>query len=167
MNPNEFFVACEKAFAQLPGQYGFSMVKQKSGPFKWEWTLKNLTTGIKVVYEVRELYARVLICRLVVGKVECMRGEIRPGTTISCFDLKDLLALRKEDSDRHLYGVANVASYNLSVILEQYVQDLQNYGTDILQGDFEIFCSLEAMVKKRARDAAYRKWGEKAKEFGW
>jgi len=167
MNPNVFFTACEKAFAGLTAHYGFSEAKHKRGQFQWEWVLKNPTTGIRVVYEVRELYVWVLVCRLVNGKIERTTGEIRPDTTISCFDLQGLLSLRKGDGDYRFYHVTNVASYNLSEILEQYVQYLEDYGADVLQGDFDVFRSLDAVVKNRAREAAYRKWGERAREYGW
>ncbi len=167
MNPNEFFTTCEKAFAGLPAQYGFSEAEPIKRQFKWEWILKNTTTGIRVIYEVRELYVWILICQLVNDKIERRTGEMRSDTSISCFNLEDILSLRKKDDLSCFYDVVNVANYNLLDILQQYVLDLEEYGDDVLQGDFDVFRSLDVIVKHRAREAAFQKWGERAHEFGW
>lgn len=167
MNSQDFFIACEKAFAGLAKQYDFLIVEQKCKQMKWEWVIKNSATGILVTYEPRELYTWVLICRLLNGKIKHTVGEIKPDTTLSCFDLVDLLSLRKGDDKKQLYQSMNVAHHELSLILEQYVQDLLIYGSDVLQGNFQVFESLDTIVKKRARKAAYKKWGRKAKDLGW
>ncbi len=167
MDQKEFSVTCENTFAGITEQYGFSVTEQYSKQFRWEWILKNSTTGIRVVYEVRELYVWVLICRLVNGEIKRTTGEMRSDTTIHCFDFKGLLTLRKKKDDYPFYHVFNVANHNLSEILEHYVQDLEKYGADVLQGDFDVFRSLDVIVKNRAREFAYKKWGDRAREYGW
>ncbi len=167
MNSKEFFVTCEKSFALLSEQYGFSVAERKKGQFLWECVFKNDTTGVRVMYEVRELYVRVMICQLVNGRIKRTTGEIRPDTVITCFGLDDLLSSREVKGENPFYHTLNVARHTLSELLRQYVRDLENHGTDLLLGDFDIFDSLDAIVKNRAKQADFKEWGDRAQEFGW
>jgi len=167
MKSQNFFVACEQAFANLFKEYHLSNASNRDDNYVWEWTVKNLTTGIRVVYEIRDGYLFIQICRLVNGEVKSSIGEIWPDTTIDCFDFEDLLSLRKPNH-QHLYSILSESlEKNLTLMLKQYAGSLEIYAEDILLGDFAIFSDLERIVKERARTAAHQKWGEKAKDFGW
>ena len=56
---------------------------------------------------------------------------------------------------------------SLSSAIRASATDIETYATDILLGDFAVFECLDRVVKDRARQAAYAKWGERAREFGW
>jgi hypothetical protein len=167
MNDRDFNELCELAFAPLSQQYGLRLMSSTKDRATRTWTVGNSTTAIKVVYEAPENYLAVLLCRLFDGQLFEYKGEIRPDTSLSCFDANDLLIIRGAQLP---IGAEDNTQQRRATLLQRlvtYAQLLQAHADDIMIGNFEVFAALDAIVKQRAREAAYRKWGERAREFGW
>jgi hypothetical protein len=167
MNRETFQLTCRNAFAQLVIRFDFKIAKMKASSGIFGYDLMNDTTAIRIIYEQREYRAFVQICRLVNHKIAPDPGEIRPESELHCFYVDDLLSLRKPGYQVFSLDLSNWSSYDPQAALRSYAGDLEVYGADVLTGNFVVFEELDRVVKERARQAAYLKWGERAKEFGW
>lgn len=54
MKSKEFFAACTDAFSPLMTQFDLEVAGQHDRKDVWEWVLKNRTTGIRVIYELKD-----------------------------------------------------------------------------------------------------------------
>ncbi len=167
MDANDFFSLCENAFTPLMARHHLAVAKSKSSRDVWRWTIKNTTSGIVVLYEVKAVYLGVQVCRLVDGQIRETTGEIGPDTELHCFDLFDFLSLC-EPAIRDSIPLAGLESPDrLDESLKAFAQAAEACAADALDGDFEQFRSLDLIVKQRAREAAFQKWGDRARDFGW
>jgi len=159
---------CLKYFAFLEKIYNFSLITKMTEPNAATIYYKSDAVGIILKIDPLEFYLFVTLCRLVDGSFPSKTGEITPSTVINCFDLDDIVVLRSINSLIPEYTTNNK---NLSISLEEIIirqaKNLRNYADDILRADFSIFTELDKIVKKRARQFAIKKWGERATEFGW
>lgn len=92
---------------------------------------------------------------------------MRSDSVLSCFDLLDLLSIRIPNEEQEPIEELKLSKYSLPEILNCASEYVYNFARDVLQGNFEVFDSLDRIVKDRAREAAFKKWGDKAHEFGW
>ena len=92
---------------------------------------------------------------------------MRADTVLYCFDLADLVVLRAADKGDEILQKLSLMNSRIPELLSRFSQYLYSFGADVLQGDFEVFYSLNTIVKERAREAAFKKWGDKAHDFGW
>jgi hypothetical protein len=168
MNRGRFFDICAREFSFLETDFGFRVVAQDSSDVSLTLSLKNSTTGIRVSYEFRECYVFVKICRLLDDNFAPAPGELRPDTILYCYDLDDLLSVRSPESIVPSYQPQTVLNDELvESVISQQAKNLRQYAQDLLQGDFSIFEKLDKIVKERAREAAFRKWGPRASEYDW
>lgn len=167
MKSKEFFAACADAFSPLMTQFNLEVAGQHDRKDVWEWVLKNRTTGIRVIYELKDYYIGFQICRLENGRIKPYMGEMRPDSALSCFDLLDLLSMRIPNEEHAPIEEFKLSKYSLPEILSRASEYLYDLAGDVLQGNFGVFDSLDRIVKDRAREAAFKKWGDKAHEFGW
>ncbi|MBX7254277.1 MAG: hypothetical protein K1X50_20020 [Candidatus Promineofilum sp.] len=165
--PSEFFAICNEAFAPLMTRFDLKVAGQYDRKDVWEWVLKNHATGVRVVYELRDNYLGAQICKLEDGQIICSAGEMRADTVLYCFDLADLVVLRAADKGDEILQKLSLMNSRIPELLSRFSQYLYSFGADVLQGDFEVFYSLNTIVKERAREAAFKKWGDKAHDFGW
>lgn len=168
MNKERFFNICAKEFSFLETDFGFRVEAQDSNDAGFTLSFKNSTTGIRVIYEFREYYAFVEICQLVDGRLVSISGELRSDTILYCYDLDDLLSVRSSESIVPPYQPETVLNDELiESVISQQAKNLKRYAQDVLRGDFSIFEKLDKVVKERAREAAFGKWGQRAYEYGW
>lgn len=167
MKSKEFFAACTDAFSPLMTQFDLEVAGQHDRKDVWEWVLKNRTTGIRVIYELKDYYIGFQICMLENGRLKPFTGEMRSDSVLSCFDLLDLLSIRIPNEEQEPIEELKLSKYSLPEILNCASEYVYNFARDVLQGNFEVFDSLDRIVKDRAREAAFKKWGDKAHEFGW
>jgi hypothetical protein len=167
MKSSEFFTICNEAFAPLMVQFDLNVAGQCDRNSVWEWLLKNHTTGIRVVYELKDHYLGVQVCKLEDGLIVSSTGELRPDSDLHCFDLVDLVVLRSAGKEAEILQNLSLMNSRLPELLNRFSQLLRSFGADVLQGDFEVFHALDALVKERAREAAFKKWGSNAHDFGW
>ncbi len=167
MNQSSFYATCRSAFAQIASRFRFEITKRKTSLGISGCDLLNDTTAIRITYEHREYRIFVQICQLVNHSIVLNPGEIRPESQLHCFDIEDLLALRKPGYQVQSLDLSNWSSYDPQTAIASYARDLETFGADILMGDFTVLEELAILVKERARQAAHLKWGERAKEFGW
>lgn len=166
MTDGDFSTLCQSAFAAVIIRHHMKVASSRSDRDVWQWTLVNTTTGARVTYELRGAYLGVQIGQLVDGHFPRSVGEIGPETTLTYFDLLNLVALRGEMP--HDYSLRSRLPHPDAVrdTLVKLANALDFYAADVLEGDFAVFARLELIVKERARQAAYQKWSGKAREFG-
>jgi hypothetical protein len=159
----------ENSFGFLQSEFEFREESREKKGSQFEVRFSTDSTGIIVSYDVRESYVFVKLCRLVNGRYESEAGEIRPDSEINCFDLNDLVHLRAvQDVVPELQPDKPFPEEGIEGIVVRHAQNLRNYATDVLRGDFSVFEDLDRIVKGRARDFAIEEWGEqKARELGW
>jgi len=152
----------ETEFAFLTKNFGFGEY-EISHQDEDEITIlvRGDATGVRIVLDLREQYPFVFISKLSTDKKVPKRlGEITPDTEINEFDLDDLVwyCSREEPASN---------KQNLLKGIKVQAKNLKEYGTEVLSGDFSIFKELNKIVKKRACQAAYEKWGNNAEKLGW
>lgn len=167
MNSSEFLAICHEAFAPLMMRFDLEVAGQYDRRNVWEWVSKNRTTGIRVIYELNDHYLGVQVCKLEDGQILSSVEEMRPDTDLYCFDLADLVVLRTLDREDEILQKLSLMNSRPPELLSRATHCLHDFGADVLQGDFELFSALDAIVKERAREAAFKKWGNKARDFGW
>lgn len=163
MQADDFFEMCVCKFRPLRESYDFCVIDRKIERFSWEIFLANSTTGICVSLQLREMCVFVTLCQLINNQFVFHAGEITPDTQLYCFDLEDLVNLRSSTiSNGSLCGNIPIES-----MLEQNLQNLESFSSDVLSGDFSVFEDLDEVVKRRAGAIALDKWGEQASRYGW
>lgn len=114
---------------------------------------QNSTTGIKIRFEPRENHIFVMLMRLIEGKLPDYPIFIKADTQINLFYLDDLLELRSPSLKIKQKDLGDwINSIDLENLLAQYAKSLQQFGIDILQGDFTVFNELEQIVKRRVEN---------------
>lgn len=158
----------EKQFEFLSRDFGFETLSRLSDAYKCRLVLKTQTTGVVITFDRREFYPFVQICRLVNGEFQFISGEMTPKTVIHCFDLDDLLTIRSPNSKIHPHSRATkFDEHSFESLIAQQADNLRSHAQDVLGGDFSSFPLLDQIVKARAKQAAFQKWGKKAAAFGW
>jgi hypothetical protein len=165
---NQVKQLCIKYFNFLEKEFNFKLVKQTAKTGINKLIYKTNAVGIILVFEPREFYLFVSLCKLINGDFPIKSGEIAPTTVINCFDLDDVVTLRSKISLVPDYASKNsYKSITLDELFKIQSENLRNFAFDIIQADFSIFVELDKIVKKRARQFAIHKWGDRAAEFGW
>jgi hypothetical protein len=168
MDPKQLSQICGKHFKFLEKKYGFVLVKEAVDSLSYEFWYKSNTVGIKVKFEFPDFYLFVKLCRLQNEGFPPKPGEIRPETQLESFDLDDVLTIRSKESLIPSYSVdTKFDKALLEDVVRKQAINLKKFATDIIKGDFSLFPELDKIVKKRAKQAAFQKWGDKAADFGW
>jgi len=168
VDAKELRTCCEKELAFLKTDYAFKFARGRKESWGCRITAKNETTGVIVTHERRERSVFVDVCRLVDGELPPGPGEMTPNTVLHTYDLEDLVSLRAPEGEELQLqdpgqGDASASEHGLA----RAAADLDKYARDVLGGDFSVFEELDKIVKARAREAAFQKWGARAIEFGW
>ena len=170
INEKLFTVLCKKHFSYLTNKYGFSFENNVSDTWWYRLTYLNqaINLGIVIHFERRDFYIFIKLCRLINGKLVQNTGEINPKTKINCFDMDDIISLKSKNSLYPPHELNTIFNDDLfKKIVRIQANNLKTHAEEILKGDFSIFPQLEKIIKKRAKNFAFEKWGEKAHEFGW
>lgn len=148
-------------------RYHLATTKSKSSRDVWRWAIKNATSGIVVLYEVKAVYLGVQVCRLVDDQIRETTGEIGPDTELYCFDLFDLMSLCEPEAQDSILFAGLGSPDRLDERLMAFAQAAEVCAAGALDSDFELIHSLDLIVKQRAKEAAFQKWGDRARDFGW
>lgn len=161
---SSFRETCRKHLLPLGLKFGFGNEKTESYSWGEKYSIKNLTTGISLLLEFHEHNVLARVYKLVDDQFVEPVGEITPRTELFSFDLEDIVSLRAplEPAPRNPDQARDIEA-----LVRRHASNLQNYARDILVGDFSLFPQLDEIVKRRAREAAFRKWGDAAVHFGW
>ena len=157
-----FQSACNKAFASLRERFHLEMKVRC-----YECVLKNATTAIRITYEPRNIYVFVQICRLIDGELILPPGDMKSDSVLHCYDVDYLHMVRKPFHTSDSLAVRNQRTPNPIDDIWAYATYLEECGNDLLSGNFEVFQTLEPIVKERAREYAILKWGNQVHEHGW
>lgn len=151
-------IAIDK-FAYLVSNYGFRLSECNKEEWGYKIVFLNATTGVQIIYEFREAYIFVTLYKLVDGKLVENPRTIYDDTELHGFSLDDILSIRNPEAQMrpaYQYG-ADSEFYDenkgMSLYVSKFADNLKNYASDVLSGNFEIFKDLDAIVKKRAREA--------------
>ena len=159
---------CGQRFAFLTTERGLQCVGDKIEDWGFEKCYKGDQVGVILCFEIREFYLFVKVVRLVNDEFPKSIGEVFADSDLNTFDLDDVVTLRARQSLIPQYASGtNLDSELFDRVIDKQAENLRLFAGDILDGDFSSFVELEKIVKARARDAAIRKWGSRAIEFGW
>lgn len=140
------------AFSYLIDEYQFSISKQKKEDWGYIFEGKNTTTGLRVVYEFREAYAKVMLYRLVDGEiVDNTIGALQSDEKINGFSLEHIIALLDHGKEQSIV-YPSINGIDQQNDLLDYLSDLncklKKYAINILTGDFRLFDELDKKVKQ-------------------
>jgi hypothetical protein len=144
----EFKKCCLKLFKFLEKEFNCKVEIEEDnlGVFI---TYLNKTTAIRVSYEHREDNVSILFSMLIDGKIPKYPIIIKPNTTIYSFYLDDILSFKSiPDEDKQRLGKKNIG-IDFFERIQPLAKMVKEYTSDLILGDFRIFCQLEKMVKKR------------------
>src|SRR2546426_4046914 len=155
-NKSPFLELCREHLSPLTGK--FALGDEKAQQYSWgkKFSTKNKTSGVIFTLEFQEYNVLARVCKLVRGAFVEPHGEITPDTQLFSFDLEDIVMLRAPEKVAPAI-ISEDKTYPLDVLVARHVDNLQNYATDILLGDFSLFGELDKVVKERAREAAFQK----------
>jgi len=162
-----FRTICTDAFRFLD-EYKLRFIFERAEPWGYEIRYANKFVGIIVISELRDFYPYVQIAKLRSGEFPPKEGKIRLETILHSFDLDDLVGIRSKES--LIPPLERKESFNAQLMesqLRHQARNLQQFAGDALSADFSVFSNLDKLVKNRAREAAMRKWGDKASQYGW
>ena len=135
---------------------------------EYEVCYKNETVGVVLSFEMRDFYLFVKLVELQDGEIPGHPGDITPETVLHQFDLDDLVTLRSKEDLIPQYEPGVVFDLTLfNQIAAKQAENMKRHASEVLAGNFSVFSELDTIVKSRARDAAFQKWGNRAVEFGW
>lgn len=144
----------EKYFHYLEGEHGFKTMLSERKEWRYCFIAMNLTTGIEIIYEFKEAYIQVILHKLINGEIlHSITNSIKNNTPITGFSLEWILALRNpKEQIKPAYNYPPNHQYYKKDGLEKYVamvaEKLKEYASDILNGDFSVFTTLDSMVKE-------------------
>jgi hypothetical protein len=146
---NDFKDKIRKSFRYLETKYNFELINSKKTRWVEAVLYKNSTTAVEILYEWREKKLLILLIRLINNQIPEYPIFIKPDTRLNQFYLDDVITLvlnrplKKSELDSEM---------DLERSIEFYSNALEEYGGEILRGDFNMFLDLDKIVKKRASD---------------
>lgn len=149
----------EKQFRFLQEEYGFTLEKKLSEEWgsQIEYINKTTNVGVRILYEIREGYIFILLCRLVDGKIVENKRNLNDSTVLNNFSLDDIISLKNpsdiikagyEYPDNHEY---HDKRDGLKYYTRDFSINLRKHAKDILEGSFVLFPKLDEIVRNRAK----------------
>jgi hypothetical protein len=139
-------------FMHLLDEYGLSILKERKEDWGYILEGKNSTTGIRVVYEFKEAHVKIMLYRLVDGKiVDNTIYALQNDEKISGFSLEHIVALlNPKDAQSIVFPADNMVDEqdDLQNYLFELNTKIRKYAANILLGDFSLFDELDKQVKK-------------------
>ena len=160
VSEQDFYNTCEKHYSFLCDKYMMERVSTAAADWGYEACFKNEKVGVILSFEMRDFYLFAKLVELQNGEVPRHPGEITPATLLYSFDLDDLVTLRSKKDLIPQFEPNTIFDLSLfNQIFAKQAENMKRHAGDVLAGNFSVFSELETIVKKRARDAAFRKWG--------
>ncbi|GEM_PF-1092991 len=144
------------AFDFLWNEYRFVILKKQEDNYGYSLEAKNDTTGIKLEYEVRDQYIKVVIIKIINGEIEYNFYEaLRDNNLkINGFGLDWILSFKNPEANykpAYEYKVGRPFSDEVNGIRNYIFMVaglLKEYASNMLLGDFTDFDELDVIVKK-------------------
>jgi len=155
MASKDFNLIAMKQFKFLEFDYGFQLVKSVKEDWGYELIYLNNTTGVKIIYEFREAYIFIILYKLVDGKLIENPKSIDENTVLYGFGLDDIIGLRFPQAlIKPAYQYGEESKYydkkkGLTLYVTAFSDNLKEYASDVLEGDFKIFHETQKIVKDR------------------
>lgn len=152
INLSEIFqIECKRTFQFLVDNYNFKIKKTENSTYSTCILYQNSTTAVEICFEKRELQILVLLMKLIDDKIPKYPIFIQPDTVINSFYLDDLMALSFIEIKQKKWG-DKLTAEDLQETLTKYANYLEEFGNDILKGNFKVFNELEKKVKNRVKN---------------
>jgi len=139
-----------EAFDFLFTEYSFKNISSKLESWGYKLIAANSTTGIEIKCEFREAFIVVVVYRLIDGKIiNNIDRAVRSNEPMAGFGLEWIIKLKNPE-------LQIKSAYDYEINLNDYALmvagRLKEYASDILNGDFSMFGTLDAMVKESYKD---------------
>lgn len=157
MNSNSFDVIAKEKFSFLVSDFDFKLIESHKHNWGYQIVYVNKVTGVKVTYEYREAYIFVELCELIDKKIIDNPLNIKEDSVLHCYGLDDLINIRNpSELVKPAYEYGKTSKYydsqnGLALYVSAFADNLREYASDILLGDFSIFRELDNIVKTRAK----------------
>lgn len=117
---------------------------------------KNKTTGIHVIYELREAFVNVVLFQLENNQIkDNINKAIRSNEKMLGFSLEHIISFKNPNESINLVYPSKI-DLSLNTDLDTFLFDLKlkiiKYSSEILLGDFSLFDQLEVEVRKKYKD---------------
>jgi hypothetical protein len=130
----------------------------------FEVRYKGELVGVRLLYRTRDNFLVRVAVLEENGDFPTLSGELRPDSAIREFDLEDIEALdpsSRSAASEQPFGLPDANG------IGDRADRLRDSAGDLLSGDLRRVPLLEQRVLARAEAVAWRKWGDRAVEFGW
>lgn len=143
MNNKDFINAINKKFKYLEVDYLLTSIKVDALNNRLDVYFYNNKSFVRISYSEYEDDIYVLIGRMIDNNIPEYPVSISSDTVLNMFDFQDVLSIKKT--------LSSDAPKKLSTMkyLDKLAGELNEYGSDILKGDFKIFVELDKIVKSR------------------
>lgn len=156
MASKDFDVIAKEQFKFLESNFECKLLKCKKEDWGYELIYLNKTTAVKVTYEFQEAYIFIMLYQLVDGNLIENPRNIKVDTILHGYGLDDIINHRNPSVlIKPAYQYGEDSEYydqqkGLMLYVSAFANNLKEYGTDVLSGDFNIFNELDSIVKERA-----------------
>lgn len=155
MASKDFDVIAKEQFKFLESDFGFRLSKSEKEDWGYELIYLNKTTGVKITYEFREAYIFIMLYKLVDGSLLENPGRIQENTILYGYGLDDIISLRNPQAlIKPAYQHGEGSEYynkkkGLKLYVTAFANNLEEYASDVLSGDFKIFNEAHRIVRER------------------
>jgi hypothetical protein len=147
MNTQSVANKLKKNFNFLIKEYDFKTVSSVIENDFCSIKMQNYTTGISLNYERREDDVLVYLYRLIDGQMIEDKIPISVDIPLNSIELRYIIQFKKGDD---MIGTLQSQNYNsIDGLIQNIVNDLKEYASDILKGNFDVFSKVDAVAKKR------------------
>jgi hypothetical protein len=143
-----------KEFRFLIDDYGFELTERVDKFWSIKLVYLNSTTGIKLIYERKEQYVDIDICRLVDGEmIDNTTQALSEDEILKCINLNSIIKVTNPgDSIMPSYHYNESSGFftpgGYSKYYRLIAEKLRKYSARFLSGDFSDFEELAIKVKK-------------------
>jgi hypothetical protein len=157
MASTDFDVIAKEQFNFLKSDFGFQLSKSEKKDWGYELIYLNKTTGVKITYAFREAYIFIMLYKLVDGNLIENPRSIQENTVLHGYGLDDIISLRNPHAlIKPSYQYGEESEYydkkkGLTLYVTAFSNNLKEYASDVLVGDFKIFSEAQRVVKERVK----------------
>lgn len=153
--PKNFDSIVKEQFQYLITEFRFRLEWCKKTDWGFDILYISNVCGVHIVYEFREAFLYITLHKLQNGKFVDNPRPIKSESIMTGYSLDDILLKKAPNTvikPAYSYG-ANSQFYDkengMALYVAKFAQNLRDYAADVLSGNFEIFKTLEPIVKKR------------------
>lgn len=141
------------SFYFLKEEYNIDIYLERNTHYGCVIEGKNNTTGIRIVYEYKEAFIKVVLFQLVENEiVDNISSAIRTNDRILGYSLEHIILFLNPLEDISI-NYPSEKEENIENSLDIYLQDtefkIKKYASKILMGDFSLFPKMEVEVRRK------------------